>query len=282
MATGVQTGPEYIKHHLTNLTYGRMPDGSWGFAQDAEQAQSMGFWAIHVDSLAWAIGLGGLFVFSFARVAARVHAGVPGGWQNAVEQVIEFIENTVRDSFNHVNPLVAPLALCSFVWILLMNLMDLVPVDWVPVLFHIAGVEYMKIVPTTDPNVTMGMSLSVFALVLYYSLRRKGLVGFLKELTLHPFTASNLFLKILLVPVNLLLELVSLLAKPVSHGLRLFGNLYAGEMIFILIALLPLWAQWTLSVPWAIFHILVIVLQAFIFMVLTVVYLNMAHDTGEH
>ena len=282
MATGVLTGPEYIKHHLTNLTYGRLPGGDWGFARDAAEAQSMGFWAVHVDSLAWAAGLGALFVALFAKAARRATAGVPGGWQNAVEQVVEFIDNTVKDSFSHRNPLIAPLALCAFVWVLLMNLMDLVPVDWVPVLFHAAGVEYMKIVPTTDPNVTMGMSLSIFALVLYYSLRRKGAAGFLAELTLHPFTARNPLLKLLLIPVNLFLEGVSLLAKPVSHGLRLFGNLYAGEMIFILIALLPLWAQWTLSVPWAIFHILVIVLQAFIFMVLTVVYLNMAHDTGSH
>lgn len=281
MAAGVQTGPEYIKHHLTNLTYGRMPDGSWGFARDAAEAQGMGFWAVHVDSLAWALGLGALFVGLFAAAARRAHAGVPGGWQNAVEQVVEFIDGTVRDSFSHKNRLVAPLALCAFVWVLLMNLMDLVPVDWVPVLFHMAGVEYMKIVPTTDPNVTMGMALSVFALVLYYSLRQKGAAGFLAELTLHPFTAKSLPLRLLLIPVNLFLEGVSLLARPVSHGLRLFGNLYAGEMIFILIALLPLYAQWTLSVPWAIFHILVIVLQAFIFMVLTVVYLNMAHDTAH-
>ena len=163
-----------------------------------------------------------------------------------------------------------------------MNLMDLVPVDWVPQLFHLSGVEYMKIVPTTDPNVTMGMSLSVFFLALFFSIKNKGFGGFAGELTLHPFTSKNLLVKLILIPINLFLEGVSLLAKPISQGLRLFGNLYAGEMIFILIALLPLYVQWTLSVPWAIFHILVIVLQAFIFMVLMVVYMNMAHDTGGH
>lgn len=282
MATEYATGADYIKHHLTNLTFGRHPDGSWGFAHGREQVEAMGFWAVHVDSMAWAIGLGALFVGLFAHAARRVTEEVPGGFQNAIEQIVEFIDGTVRDSFSHRNRMVAPLALCAFVWVFLMNLMDLVPVDWVPWAFSLAGVHYMKIVPTTDPNVTMGMSLSVFALVLYYSLRRKGLGGFLAELTLHPFSARNPFLKIFLIPINLFLEGVALVAKPVSHGLRLFGNLYAGEMIFILIALLPLYAQWTLSVPWAIFHVLVILLQAFIFMVLTVVYLNMAHDTGEH
>ena len=281
MAAEYETGAEYIKHHLVNLTYGRHPDGSWGFAEDGLAAKEMGFWAIHVDTMAWSFGLGLLFVGLFAAAARRAHAGVPSGFQNFVEQIIEFIDNTVRDSFKHSNRIVAPLALCSFIWIFLMNLMDLVPVDWVPYLFYLAGVEYMKIVPTTDPNVTMGMSLSVFGLMLYYSFRRKGVAGFLGELTLHPFSSKNIIVKILLIPVNLFLELVSLLAKPVSHGLRLFGNLYAGEMIFILIALLPLWAQWSLSVPWAIFHVLVITLQAFIFMVLTVVYLNMAHDTAH-
>jgi F-type H+-transporting ATPase subunit a len=162
-----------------------------------------------------------------------------------------------------------------------MNLMDLVPVDFLPQLFHLMGLEYMKVVPTTDVNVTLGMSLSVFALIIYYSLKVKGVGGFVGELTLHPFSSDNMFLKILLVPVNLLLEGVSLIAKPISLALRLFGNLYAGELIFILIALLPFWAQWALSVPWAIFHILVITLQAFIFMMLTIVYLSMAHEDSH-
>ena len=283
MAAGAQTGSEYIKHHLTNLTFGKDPtDGVWKFAHTAQEAQDMGFYAIHVDSMGWAIGLGIIFIMLFSIVARKASTGIPGGLQNAVEIVIEFIDSNVKDTFSHKNKLIAPMALTAFVWILLMNLMDLVPVDWVPQLFHLSGVEYMKIVPTTDPNVTMGMSLSVFFLALFFSIKNKGFGGFAGELTLHPFTSKNLLVKLILIPINLFLEGVSLLAKPISHGLRLFGNLYAGEMIFILIALLPLYVQWTLSVPWAIFHILVIVLQAFIFMVLMVVYMNMAHDTGDH
>ena len=283
MAAGAQTGSEYIKHHLTNLTFGKDPtDGVWKFAHTAREAQDMGFYAIHVDSMGWAIGLGIIFIMLFSMVARKASTGIPGGLQNAVEIIIEFIDSNVKDTFSHKNKLIAPMALTAFVWILLMNLMDLVPVDWVPQLFHLSGVEYMKIVPTTDPNVTMGMSLSVFFLALFFSIKNKGFGGFAGELTLHPFTSKNLIVKLILIPINLFLEGVSLLAKPISHGLRLFGNLYAGEMIFILIALLPLYVQWTLSVPWAIFHILVIVLQAFIFMVLMVVYMNMAHDTGDH
>ena len=283
MAAGAQTGSEYIKHHLTNLTFGKDPtDGVWKFAHTAQEAQDMGFYAIHVDSMGWAIGLGIIFIMLFSMVARKASTGIPGGLQNAVEIIIEFIDSNVKDTFSHKNKLIAPMALTAFVWILLMNLMDLVPVAWVPQLFHLSGVEYMKIVPTTDPNVTMGMSLSVFFLALFFSIKNKGFGGFAGELTLHPFTSKNLLVKLILIPINLFLEGVSLFAKPISHGLRLFGNLYAGEMIFILIALLPLYVQWTLSVPWAIFHILVIVLQAFIFMVLMVVYMNMAHDTGDH
>ena len=195
--------------------------------------------------------------------------------------MVEFVDNSVKETFHGKNKVIAPLALTIFCWVFLMNLMDLVPVDFLPELFKLMGLEYMKVVPTTDVNVTLGMSLSVFALIIYYSVKVKGVGGFLGELTLHPFSSDNLFLKILLVPVNFLLEGVSLLAKPVSLALRLFGNLYAGELIFILIALLPLWAQWTLSVPWAIFHILIITLQAFIFMMLTIVYLSMAHEDSH-
>ncbi|MEG3591759.1 MAG: F0F1 ATP synthase subunit A [Pseudomonadota bacterium] len=285
-----QSSSEYIKHHLTNLTYGRHADGEWGFAHTVDQIKEMGFWAIHVDSMAWSIGLGFVFILIFRKVAAKATSGNPGGLQNTIETVIEFIESNVRDSFNHTNKIVAPMALTAFVWILLMNLMDLVPVDWVPEAAKLAGVHHMKIVPTTDPNVTMGMSLSVFILVIFYSVIKKGGygLGFLGELTLHPFTAKNILLKILLIPVNFFLEAVALFAKPVSHGLRLFGNLYAGEMIFILIALMyPVGVVMStfggfLQLIWAIFHILIIVLQAFIFMVLMVVYLSMAHDCEEH
>jgi F-type H+-transporting ATPase subunit a len=238
----------------------------------------MGFWAVHVDSLGWAVALGILFVGLFRLAAKRVTTDTPGGLQNFVEMMVEFVDTSVKETFHGRNNLIAPLALTIFCWIFLMNLMDLVPVDFLPWLFQAFGVEYMKVVPTTDVNVTLGMSLSVFFLVIFYSIKIKGVGGFLGELTLHPFSSDNIFLKILLVPINFLLEGVSLLAKPVSLALRLFGNLYAGELIFILIALLPFWAQWTLSVPWAIFHILIITLQAFIFMMLTIVYLSMAHE----
>ena len=282
MAAGAQTGSEYIKHHLTNLTFGRDSEGVWKIAETAQEAQEMGFYAIHIDSMGWSITLGFIFIFLFSMVARKASTGVPSGLQNGIEMIIEFIDSNVKDTFSHTNKLIAPMALTAFVWVLLMNLMDLVPVDWIPKLFDLGGVHYMKIVPTTDPNVTMGMSLSVFFLALFFSIKNKGIGGFVGELTLHPFSSKNLLIKIILIPINLFLEGVSLLARPISHGLRLFGNLYAGEMIFILIALLPLYAQWTLSVPWAIFHILVIVLQAFIFMVLMVVYMNMAHDAVDH
>ncbi|MEQ9547238.1 MAG: F0F1 ATP synthase subunit A [Marinobacter sp.] len=284
---------EYIQHHLQNLTYGKLPagyeradgtvlqDATWTLAHSSGEASDMGFWAVHVDSLGWAVGLGLIFLILFRMAAKRVTSGQPGGLQNFVEVMIEFVDNSVKETFHGKNKVIAPLSLTIFCWVFLMNLMDLVPVDWVPYLFHMMGVEYMKIVPTTDVNVTLGMSLSVFALIIYYSVKVKGVGGFLGELTLHPFSSDNLFLKMLLIPVNLLLEGVSLLAKPISLALRLFGNLYAGELIFILIALLPLWAQWTLSVPWAIFHILIITLQAFIFMMLTIVYLSMAHEDNH-
>lgn len=284
---------EYIQHHLQNLTYGKLPAGyeradgtvlqetQWTMAHNAAEASDMGFMAVHVDSLGWSVALGVIFLFLFRLAARRVTSGQPGGLQNFVEMMVEFVDNSVKETFHGKNKVIAPLALTIFCWIFLMNLMDLVPVDLLPQLFHLMGLEYMKVVPTTDVNVTLGMSLSVFVLIIYYSVKVKGVGGFLGELTLHPFSSDNLFLKILLVPVNLLLEGVSLLAKPVSLALRLFGNLYAGELIFILIALLPLWAQWTLSVPWAIFHILIITLQAFIFMMLTIVYLSMAHEDSH-
>ena len=284
---------EYIQHHLQNLTYGKLPAGyeradgtvlqeaQWTMAHNAAEASDMGFMALHVDSLGWSVALGLIFLFIFRRAAKRVTSGQPGGLQNFVEVMVEFVDNSVKETFHGKNKVIAPLALTIFCWVFLMNLMDLVPVDFLPELFKLMGLEYMKVVPTTDVNVTLGMSLSVFALIIYYSVKVKGVGGFLGELTLHPFSSDNLFLKILLVPVNFLLEGVSLLAKPVSLALRLFGNLYAGELIFILIALLPLWAQWTLSVPWAIFHILIITLQAFIFMMLTIVYLSMAHEDSH-
>ena len=273
------TASEYIQHHLQNLTWGRHPDGHWGIAHGAEEAKEMGFWAIHLDSMFWSILLGSLFCFIFWRAARKASTGVPTGFQNVCEALVEFVDDTVKDSFSHKNALVGPLALTIAVWIFLMNLMDLIPVDFLPeALLRWGGIEYQRVVPTTDVNVTMGMSLSVFALMIFYSIKVKGGGGFLAELTMQPFSSDNKIVQAILIPINFFLEIVALVSKPLSLGLRLFGNLYAGELIFILIALLPWYAQWTLSLPWAIFHILVIVLQAFIFMMLTVVYLNMAHE----
>jgi F-type H+-transporting ATPase subunit a len=281
MAAETLTSSAYIKHHLQNLTFGQLPDGHWGFAQDAAQAKAMGFWAIHVDTLFFSLVTGLVFLYFFSRVAKRATAGVPGGAQNFAEWIVEFIDQNVRGSFSAKNDLVGPLALTIFIWIFLMNAMDLVPIDYLPWLVQsIAGLfgadphhVFLRVVPSTDPNATFGMSLAVFALIIYYGIKIKGLGGFLGELAFQPFGKLG-------APVNLVLEGVGLIAKPISLSLRLFGNMYAGEMIFILIALLPFWIQWTLSLPWAIFHILIITLQAFIFMTLTVVYLDMAHQ--EH
>jgi len=273
MASENPTASEYIQHHLQNLTFGRHTDGSWGIAHGAEEAAEMGFWAIHLDTMGFSISLGILFLWLFRTAAKRVSVDTPTGLQNFVELMVEFIDKSVKESFNGKSKVIAPLALTIFVWIFLMNLMDLVPIDFAPrIAKEVFGIEYLKIVPTTDINATLGLSLSVFFLIIFYSISIKGFGGFVKELTLQPFNTP------IMIPFNFLLEMVGLLAKPVSLALRLFGNLYAGELIFILIAVLPWFAQWALSVPWAIFHILVITLQAFIFMMLTIVYLSMAHE----
>lgn len=273
------TASSYIQHHLQNLTFGFHPENGLGIAHGAKEAQEMGFWAIHLDSMFWSILLGALFIWLFKKGAERATSGVPGGLQNFVELMVDFADSSVKETFHGKNEMIGPLALTIAVWIFLMNLMDLVPVDFIPyVAEHWLHIPYMKVVPTTDVNVTLGMSLSVFALIIYYSLKIKGVSGFAAELALQPFSSDNKVVKYLFIPVNLLLEGVGLIAKPISLALRLFGNLYAGELIFILIALLPFYVQWMLSVPWAIFHILVIVLQAFIFMMLTIVYLSMAHE----
>lgn len=284
MAGDTLTSSEYIKHHLTNLTFGQHSDGTWGLAHSAAEAKEMGFWAIHVDTMFWSILLGGLFIYFGKKIADRVSAGVPGGLQNFAEWLVEFIDDSVRGSFSGRNPLVAPLALTIFVWIFLQNLMDLVPVDVIPYLAGAIGIHFMKIVPSTDPNATFGMAIGVFMLTLYYSIKIKGVGGFVGELTLQPFSSGNPIVKLLFIPINFVLEFVSLIAKPISLALRLFGNMYAGEMIFILIAImynagvvLGLFGG-VLQLGWAIFHILIITLQAFIFMTLTIVYLDMAHN----
>lgn len=271
MATESHSSGEYIKHHLQNLTYGQLPDGTWGFAHGAAEAKSMGFWAINVDSMLFSIGLGLLFLLLFRMAAKKATAGTPSGLQNFVEWIIEFIDGSVRGSFSHQNAMVAPLALTVFMWVFLMNLMDLFPVDWFPYAATLSGVPHLKIVPSTDPNVTFGLSLSIFFLVLYYSVKMKGAGGFFSELAFQPFPKF-------LFPVNLLLEGVGLIAKPISLALRLFGNMYAGEMVFILIALLGLY-QLPLALPWELFHILIITLQAFVFMMLTIVYMSMASES---
>jgi len=287
MSAAPETSAEYIKHHLTNLTFGKFPEGHehaghWGFAHSIQDAAGFGFWSLNVDSMLFSIALGVLFLWAFRKAAKTATTGVPGGWQNFVEWVIEFIDESVRGSFSGKNALVAPLALTIFMWIFLMNFMDLIAVDWLPMVAGMLGVGHLKVVPSTDPNITFGMSLSVFVLVLYYSIKMKGLGGFAGELTLAPFQANNKIVQALFIPVNLLLEGVTLISKPVSLSLRLFGNMYAGEMIFILIALMygggvVLGAfGGLLQLGWAIFHILIITLQAFIFMTLTIVYLDMA------
>lgn len=266
------TSSEYIKHHLQNLTLGYHPENGLSIAHGAKEASEMGFWAIHLDTMFFSIALGVVFLWLFKKVADNVSADEPTGLQNFVEWVIEWIDDNVRSGFKANNPLVAPLALTIFVWVALMNTMDLVPIDLLPSVAATIGIPYLKIVPTTDPNNTLALALGVFALILFYSIKVKGTKGFAKELTCHPFPGKAMM------PVNFVLEASTLLAKPISLALRLFGNMYAGEMIFILIALLPIYLQWTLSLPWAIFHILIVLLQAFIFMVLTIVYLDAAHD----
>ncbi|PWC20046.1 F0F1 ATP synthase subunit A [Brenneria roseae subsp. roseae] len=259
MAAGeISTPQEYIGHHLTHLQVGT------------------GFWSINIDSMFFSVALGILFLVIFRRVAKNATSGVPGKLQTAVELIVGFVDSNVRDMFHGKSKLIAPLALTIFVWVFLMNLMDLLPIDFLPYIGeHVLGLPALRVVPSADVNITLSLALGVFALVLFYSIKMKGVGGFVKELTMQPFNHP------VFIPINLILEGVSLLSKPISLGLRLFGNMYAGELIFILIAgLLPWWSQWLLNVPWAIFHILIITLQAFIFMVLTVVYLSMASE--EH
>lgn len=279
------TSGEYIKHHLQNMVFGQHVDGSWGLAHTPEQAKAMGFWAFNVDSLGWSLVLALVFYFAFRSVAKKATTDVPTGLQNFVEMMVEFVESSVRGSFSGRNPLVAPLALTIFVWVFLMNLMDLIPVDWLPQLAGLIGSSlfgadphhvYFKVVPSTDPNITFGLALGVFWLMIYYSIKIKGIGGFFGELAFQPFGKAG-------APANLVLEGVSLISKPVSLSLRLFGNMYAGETIFILIAIM-FSAGWAvgifggfLQLGWAIFHVLIITLQAFIFMTLTIVYLDMAH-----
>lgn len=262
---GPETPTDYIVHHLTNNSVGE------------------GFWTFHLDTLFFSIVLGVLFAGVFYVAARRATAETPTGLQNFVEMMVEGIDKQVRETFHGTSALIAPLALTLFIWIFLMNFMDLVPVDGLPVAAAAMGVDYLKVVPTTDLNATFAMSLTVFGLIIFYSFKIKGWRGVANEFFLQPF--GKWFL-----PANFLLKTIEEIAKPISLALRLFGNLYAGELIFILIALLTLGAgasigtlplfvtQVILGLVWAIFHILIITLQAFVFMMLTVVYLSLAHE----
>ena len=272
------TTSEYIKHHLTNATMCSTDNGI-AFNKACSDA---GFWAWHVDTLAWSIGLGLLFLIIFRSVASKATTGVPGKMQAFVELVVEFVDDNVKSTFHGKSALIAPLALTIFVWVLLMNLMDLVPVDLIPWVSGLIGQAafgmdphdvYNKAVPTTDLNLTFALASGVFILILFYSIKMKGIGGFAKELTMQPFGHP------IFIPVNFILETVTLLARPLSLALRLFGNLYASELIFILIATIG-YFQLPLHFMWAVFHILVLPLQAFIFMMLTIVYLSMA--SSEH
>ncbi|MGH8246922.1 MAG: F0F1 ATP synthase subunit A [Gammaproteobacteria bacterium] len=298
MASEGITSTSYIQHHIQNLVYGKLPAGyerydgavldqaSWTLAHDAAEVKAMGFISINVDTMSWSIILGIVFCGLFYWGAKKANTEVPRGVLSFIELMVEFVDNSVKESFHGDSKLIAPLALTIFCWIFLMNFMDLFPVDWLPLAAqlvgeHVFGADphhvYFKVVPTTDPNVTFALAIGVFVLILYYSITMKGIGGFIAELTLQPFSSKNKLFQAVLIPANLVLEGVSLLAKPVSLALRLFGNLYAGELIFILIAMLGLW-QLPAHFAWAVFHILIIILQAFIFMMLTIVYLSMAAE----
>ncbi len=249
------TSTDYIVHHLGNWTAGE------------------GFWTFHVDTLAVSFLLGACFCGLFWMAAKKATSGVPGKWQSFVEVMVQFVDSQVKDTFHGKTSFVGPMGLTIFVWVFLMNFMDLLPVDLLPRLMQLFGVNYFRAVPTADVNLTLGMALTILALIVFYNFKGKGGVGFLKDVCSHPFGMK-------LMPVNISLRLVEDLAKPISLSMRLFGNLYAGELIFILIAaLLPWYFQWPLGAIWAIFHILVITLQAFIFMMLSIVYISMAYES---
>ena len=273
---GPQTSGEYITHHLQNLQVCKAETGEWIWNQCAGNPM-----AINVDSMFWSVLLGLIFVVFFRSAAKKSSVGKPTKWQAFVEIIVEFVDSSVKDTFHGTSRLIAPLGLTIFVWVFLMNLMDLIPVDWIPEIAAAAGIPYMKVVPTTDVNITFGMSIAVFVLIIYYTIANKGVTGFIGELTLHPIAPPTKGLGLLAAPLiiafNFVLESVALLAKPVSLSLRLFGNMFAGELIFILIAILGLW-QLPLHFGWAVFHVLIVTLQAFIFMMLTIVYLSLASE----
>ncbi|ALD14974.1 ATP synthase F0F1 subunit A [Buchnera aphidicola (Aphis glycines)] len=261
---------KYISHHLHHL---QLDLSNLKIVRS--EIISSRFWILNIDSIIFSFILGCIFISIFYIAAKKVTTSVPNKLQAGIEIIFEFILLNVKGMFQGKNLLIAPLSLTIFMWVFLMNLMDLIPIDFLPCFFEtVFQLPAMRIVPSADVNITLSMSLAVFALIIFYSIKIKGYIGFFKELTLQPFTHPVFFI------FNFLLEFISLLSKPISLGLRLFGNMYSGEMIFILIAsLLPWWSQCFLNVPWAIFHILIIFLQAFIFMVLTIVYLSIASQS---
>ncbi|MFD0966685.1 F0F1 ATP synthase subunit A [Seminibacterium arietis] len=254
----------YIQHHLEFLKTGDS------------------FWNIHLDTLLFSVLSGIIFLFFFYKISRKSTSGVPSKLQCFVEILVGWVDDVVKENFHGPRNVIAPLALTIFCWVFIMNAIDLVPVDFLPQFFNLFGVNHLRAVPTADISGTLGMSICVFFLIIFYTIKSKGIKGFAKEYTLHPFNHW------LLIPVNLILETVTLLAKPISLAFRLFGNMYAGELIFILIAVMysANMAIAALGIPlhliWAIFHILVITLQAFIFMMLTIVYLSIAYNKAEH
>ena len=274
---GSEASGGYIQHHLQNLQVCKV-DGEWVWNDCTGN-----FWAMNVDSMFFSVLLGLLFLIMFRRVAKSTSSRQPGKLQAFVEIIIDFVDSSVRDTFHGKSKLIAPLALTIFMWVFMMNLMDLIPVDLLPLGASMVGIPYLKVVPTTDVNITFGMSLSVFVLIIFYTIKTKGITGFIAELTLHPIAPPTKGLGLIAAPLiiafNFILETVSLLAKPLSLSLRLFGNMFAGELIFILIAMIG-WYQLPLHFGWAVFHVLIVTLQAFIFMMLTIVYLTLA--TEEH
>ncbi|MEM1243525.1 MAG: F0F1 ATP synthase subunit A [Pseudomonadota bacterium] len=257
------TSGEYIQHHLVHLQLNlhnfKLGDG--------------GFWTLNLDTMIVSIVLGVVFLFFFYQVAKRVTAEVPGKGQNFIEMIVEFVDTTVKETFHGRSNLIAPMALTIFIWVFLMNFMDLLPVDLLPRIMSWFGIQHFKSVPTADPMATFGMSIVVFLLVIFYNLKVKGFGGLGKEILFQPFGKW-------LIPLNIFFRLLEEIVKPLSLSLRLFGNLFAGELIFVLIAaLIPWYLQWIPGGIWAIFHILVITIQAFIFMMLTIIYLSMAHES---
>jgi F-type H+-transporting ATPase subunit a len=253
---------DYVQHHLNflqlDLSTFKLTSGSTGF------------WVLNLDSMLMSIVLGLVFIILFYGVARVASIRQPGKLQCALELVIEFVDNAVEQSFHAPSRLIGPLALTVFVWVFLMNSIDLLPVDLLPSAAHSLGLSHFRAVPTADPNITFGMSISVFFLILAYNFKGKGGLGFLKEVLTKPF-GWKLF------PLNIFFRVLEDGVKPLSLSLRLYGNLFAGELIFILIALMPWWIQWPFGSVWAIFHILIVVIQAFVFMMLTIVYLSMAY-----